>query len=171
MGRGCLGVVVLAAGFEAAGWQWRSVDRGYGTEDCIQPSWSELSQKRLLICHSLGPHLLPPAPWRQLMPSCCSAACGLRSSGSSRRRQTIALQAMASGWHRRGRRDVEDISSALRCSFAADCSAASPVLNQLTMQAGTPARRPASTARLQRLRLACQVRARWFGGAGRHRER
>ena len=30
--------------FDAAGWQWRSVERGYGTEDCIQPSWSELSQ-------------------------------------------------------------------------------------------------------------------------------
>ena len=82
--------------FEAAGWQWRSVDRGYGTEDCIQPSWSRHSQQRLLICHSLGPHLLPSCTLE------AADAIVLLGSftvfvpeGTAGRRQAIALRGMA----------------------------------------------------------------------------
>ena len=106
--------------FEAAGWQWRSVDRGYGAEDCIQPSWSELSQKRLLICHSLGPHLLPPSTL-----AAADAIVLLGSfavfvpAGAAGRRQAIALRGMAT------RLGTEEEGEMLK-TFLQRCAAPSP---------------------------------------------
>ena len=48
-------------GFEAQGWQWQSAERGYGGQPCLQPIWSQQDQQRLIICHSLGLHLLSPS--------------------------------------------------------------------------------------------------------------
>jgi pimeloyl-[acyl-carrier protein] methyl ester esterase len=44
--------------FEPLGWRWRSAERGYGTLPRAMPGWGE-GRWRLLIAHSLGPHLLP----------------------------------------------------------------------------------------------------------------
>jgi len=47
--------------FEAQGWQWQSAERGYGGQPCLLPSWSGQARRRLVICHSLGLHLLTPS--------------------------------------------------------------------------------------------------------------
>tara|TARA_Y100001968_G_scaffold201510_1_gene185051 strand:- start:26781 stop:27494 length:714 start_codon:yes stop_codon:yes gene_type:complete len=48
--------------FELNGWSWKNANRGYGAIPPINPNWSksksDTSQKRLLICHSLGSHLI-----------------------------------------------------------------------------------------------------------------
>jgi pimeloyl-[acyl-carrier protein] methyl ester esterase len=45
--------------FAAEGWSWRSGERGYGGESPRLPAW-EARGRRVLIAHSMGPHLLPP---------------------------------------------------------------------------------------------------------------
>jgi pimeloyl-[acyl-carrier protein] methyl ester esterase len=47
------------------GWQLRCGDRGYGSAPAEALAWSASSQRRLLITHSLGTHLLPDAVWHQ----------------------------------------------------------------------------------------------------------
>jgi pimeloyl-[acyl-carrier protein] methyl ester esterase len=42
----------------ARGWRWRSGERGYGVRPPLRPGWEE-GGPRLVIAHSLGPHLLP----------------------------------------------------------------------------------------------------------------
>ena len=49
--------------FQAHGWHWISGERGYGSRSPYTPVWSEQSdpaapQRRAVIAHSLGPHLL-----------------------------------------------------------------------------------------------------------------
>jgi pimeloyl-[acyl-carrier protein] methyl ester esterase len=48
------------AAVEPLGWWWRSGERGYGTLIPLVPTW-EGEGRRVVIAHSLGPHLLPPA--------------------------------------------------------------------------------------------------------------
>jgi len=45
---------------QARGWQWRSGERGYGTAPPFLPAWHS-EGLRVLITHSMGAHLLPPA--------------------------------------------------------------------------------------------------------------
>ena len=54
-----------AALVQQRGWGFRCGERGYGQLDAALPTWDPASTRRLLITHSLGPHLLPPALWRQ----------------------------------------------------------------------------------------------------------
>lgn len=81
--------------FTDKGWQWQSSDRGYGGQDAVEPSWSEQSRKRLLLCHSLGPHLLPA---RTLETADAIVLLGGFTSfvpaGPAGRRQAIALRGM-----------------------------------------------------------------------------
>ncbi len=44
--------------FAAKGWLWCNAERGYGEEHPIQPSWQPEANRRALICHSLGFHLV-----------------------------------------------------------------------------------------------------------------
>ncbi len=49
--------------FASHGWSWKSGERGYGTMSPINPDWdrnhsAEFKSKRVLICHSLGTHLI-----------------------------------------------------------------------------------------------------------------
>jgi pimeloyl-[acyl-carrier protein] methyl ester esterase len=46
--------------FGAEGWRWRSGERGYGGAPPHLPQWEPRGGRRVLIAHSLGPHLLPP---------------------------------------------------------------------------------------------------------------
>ena len=45
--------------FEEGGSIWTSGDRGYGGEAPVQPAWSPSTERKVLIAHSLGLHLLP----------------------------------------------------------------------------------------------------------------
>ncbi|QPN66930.1 alpha/beta fold hydrolase [Synechococcus sp. CBW1006] len=48
---------------EQRGWQWQSGERGYGSLPPLQPTWitsgAAAAGPRVLIGHSLGPHLVP----------------------------------------------------------------------------------------------------------------
>lgn len=49
--------------FQNHGWVWQSGERGYGSREPHQPHWRDAaepaaSQRRVVIAHSLGPHLL-----------------------------------------------------------------------------------------------------------------
>ena len=49
--------------FQNNGWHWQSGDRGYGEMPFLEPSWPKEThhnsfEKRVVIGHSLGPHLL-----------------------------------------------------------------------------------------------------------------
>lgn len=54
----------LAAAARGRGWTWQSGDRGYGPCAPEQPLWQG-EGPRVLVGHSLGPHLLPPALLRR----------------------------------------------------------------------------------------------------------
>ena len=45
------------------GWQLRAGERGYGALPPLQPAWDGQSRHRILLGHSLGPHLLEPQLW------------------------------------------------------------------------------------------------------------
>ena len=47
--------------FEAGGSIWTSAYRGYGGEAPVSPAWNPNPNRRVLIAHSLGLHLLPAA--------------------------------------------------------------------------------------------------------------
>ena len=45
------------------GWQFQAGERGYGALPPHQPHWQACSQRRILLGHSLGPHLMDPSLW------------------------------------------------------------------------------------------------------------
>jgi len=45
--------------FAAHRWHWQSGERGYGSAAAQIPDWLERGGRRVVIGHSLGPHLLP----------------------------------------------------------------------------------------------------------------
>ena len=51
--------------FEAGGSIWTSANRGYGGEAPVSPAWSTGPERKVLIAHSLGPHLLPASVLEQ----------------------------------------------------------------------------------------------------------
>jgi pimeloyl-[acyl-carrier protein] methyl ester esterase len=42
------------------GWLWQAPDRGYGSCPPQAAHWQPKASRRVLLAHSLGPHLLPP---------------------------------------------------------------------------------------------------------------
>ena len=81
--------------FTNRGWHWQSAERGYGGRAAVQPSWSEQSGERLLLCHSLGPHLLPTSTLEAA--NAIVLLGGFASfvpAGAAGRRQAIALRGM-----------------------------------------------------------------------------
>ncbi len=57
--------------FSRQGWLWQSGERGYGHRSAYEPSWTETNMaqpkraRRVVIGHSLGPHLLSTAVLNQ----------------------------------------------------------------------------------------------------------
>jgi pimeloyl-[acyl-carrier protein] methyl ester esterase len=49
------------AAAEDRGWRWRSGERGYGDAPARLPAWEPEGGLRVVIGHSMGIHLLPPA--------------------------------------------------------------------------------------------------------------
>lgn len=45
---------------KSLGWHWQTGERGYGRLSPQEPRWSPETVRRVVIGHSLGPHLVPP---------------------------------------------------------------------------------------------------------------
>lgn len=54
-----------AALAEQRGWRFSCAERGYGHLPPQMPIWQADAQRRVVIGHSLGPHLLPAELWQQ----------------------------------------------------------------------------------------------------------
>ena len=54
-----------AALANARSWRFRCCERGYGQLPQALPHWDPASSRRIVIAHSLGPHLLPEVTWRE----------------------------------------------------------------------------------------------------------
>ena len=50
--------------FQLDEWLWESANRGYGSRNTLEPNWGNIQNyllyKRIIICHSLGIHLISP---------------------------------------------------------------------------------------------------------------
>ena len=83
--------------FEARGWHWDAVERGYGQREPHQPSWAELPGQRLVIAHSLGLHLLPETVLQQADAVVSLAGfAAFVPAGAAGRALGVALKGMAS---------------------------------------------------------------------------
>ena len=51
----------FATAAAARGWWWQSPDRGYGSRPAQAAGWPPAERRRVVVAHSLGPHLLPAA--------------------------------------------------------------------------------------------------------------
>jgi pimeloyl-[acyl-carrier protein] methyl ester esterase len=85
---------------QARGWSWQSGDRGYGYLDQAEPHWNEdptkASQRRVVIAHSMGVHLLPAEVLSQADAVVLLASFGrFIPEGKAGRRLRLAIEAMA----------------------------------------------------------------------------
>jgi pimeloyl-[acyl-carrier protein] methyl ester esterase len=82
------------AGARQRGWSWQSADRGYGPCPPLAPAWPGAGQ-RVVIAHSLGPHLLAPELLSQAEAVVLLASFGrFLPPGSGGRRLRAALAGM-----------------------------------------------------------------------------
>ena len=83
--------------FEALGWHWDAVERGYGQREPHQPTWTGQPGKRLVIAHSLGMHLLPENILRRADAIVSLAGfAAFVPAGAAGRALAVALKGMAS---------------------------------------------------------------------------
>ena len=83
--------------FEALGWHWDAVERGYGQRQPHQPTWTEQPGQRLVIVHSLGMHLLPESVLRRADAVVILAGfAAFVPGGAAGRALAVALKGMAS---------------------------------------------------------------------------
>ena len=85
---------------QARGWTWQSGDRGYGDRPPAEPEWDEsprnARQRRVVIAHSMGPHLLPAELLAQADAVVLLASFGrFIPEGKAGRRLRLAVEAMA----------------------------------------------------------------------------
>ena len=85
---------------QARDWSWQSGDRGYGYLDQVEPHWNEAppsaSQRRVVIAHSMGVHLLPAEVLSQADAVVLLASfCRFIPEGKAGRRLGLAIEAMA----------------------------------------------------------------------------
>lgn len=84
---------VLAA---QRGWTFSCAERGYGSLPPQQPGWQPEAHARVVIGHSLGPHLLPAALWQQATAAVLLASfAAFVPPGREGRPVAAALRAMA----------------------------------------------------------------------------
>jgi len=82
--------------WQGRGWLWSCGERGYGHQPPRQPSWPTGDSRRVLIAHSLGPHLLPAELLAQADAVVLLASFGrFVPSGRDGRRLQAALAGMA----------------------------------------------------------------------------
>ncbi len=86
----------FAAAATARGWQWSMPDRGYGPVPARSVSWDPQASRRVVIGHSLGPHLLPSALLQEADALVLLASFGrFVPPGRDERRLRAALAGMA----------------------------------------------------------------------------
>ncbi|MEB3184700.1 MAG: alpha/beta hydrolase [Cyanobacteriota bacterium] len=89
------GWAAFAAAAAAQGWSWRNGERGYGGLPAGMPLWQPRS-RRVVVVHSLGLHLLPPALLAQAEGVIVLASFGrFVPEGTAGRRLATALAGMA----------------------------------------------------------------------------
>lgn len=85
--------------FASRGWSWQSGERGYGEATPHQPGWRS-EGRRVLIAHSMGPHLLPTPVLAQADAVVLLASFGrFVPPGLAGRRLRQALDGMAAQLH------------------------------------------------------------------------
>lgn len=78
------------------GWRLHAGERGYGALTPQLPRWGPSSQQRILLGHSLGPHLLEPSLWAEATAAVLLASfAGFVPEGRAGRPLRIALNGMA----------------------------------------------------------------------------
>ena len=83
--------------WRARGWSWQGGERGYGGQAPRPVAWRSGQGLKLVIAHSLGPHLLPAAVLAQADAVVLLASFGrFVPEGPSGRRLRSAVAAMAS---------------------------------------------------------------------------
>ena len=85
---------------QARGWSWQSGDRGYGSLSQAEPHWNKeppkASQRRVVIAHSMGVHLLPAEVLSQADAVVLLASFGrFIPEGKAGRPMRLAIEAMA----------------------------------------------------------------------------
>jgi len=84
------------AAWQRRGWGWQCGERGYGQQPPKAVAWSAGQGPRVVIAHSLGPHLLPPALLEQADAVVLLASFGrFVPEGPGGRRLRTAMAAMA----------------------------------------------------------------------------
>ena len=79
----------------ARGWLFSAAERGYGALAPHQPIWDPQATQRVVIGHSMGPHLLPAPLWEQATTAVLLASfAAFVPPESAGRRTRAALQAM-----------------------------------------------------------------------------
>jgi len=83
--------------FEAEGWHWDALERGYGQREPHRPAWREQPGRRLVIAHSLGIHLLPESVLQRADTVVSLAGfAAFVPAGAAGRALAVALKGMAS---------------------------------------------------------------------------
>ena len=128
--------------FAAHGWDWQSGERGYGIADPFEPRWRSAG-RRVVIGHSMGPHLLSEALLAEAEAVVLLASFArFVPPGPSGRRLRSALEAMAS--------QLQDSDSARSLLHTFLREAAAPEAAELLPPG--PADGPLGTLQRQRLR-------------------
>jgi len=76
-------------------WSFSAAERGYGKLPPHQPTWPDQAEQRVVIGHSLGPHLIPAALWAEA--SCVVLLASFAAfvpEGRQGRSLRVALRAM-----------------------------------------------------------------------------
>ena len=104
----------------ARGWLFSAAERGYGNLPPEQPSWDPQAQQRVVIGHSMGPHLLPAELWQQATTAVWLASfAAFVPPGRQGRSIRAALQAM-------GQRIANGDTTALLRDFFREAAAPFP---------------------------------------------
>lgn len=89
--------------WDARGWAWQCGDRGYGPRQPQAVAWEPGEGLRVILAHSLGPHLLPAAVLEQADAVVLLASFGrFVPAGRSGRHLRTAMAAMADQLHGSG---------------------------------------------------------------------